>query len=692
MRYLILLLIFLPFTLISQSKYHKIDSIKSQLVENSTDSIKVENYRNLAYAYRFINVDTSIHYCQLSYGLAGKNNWPKQEIQALLGLGFIELYRGNILDCDSYFSEALKIGQEIKDTFLMARVVNAIGTRNWNGGRNDQAIKNYQDAYDFSIVSKDEKTKFYALNNLGLISLENERFDQALAYFEKAQLLPHSKNETSDKVLIILNIGVTNMGQKKYELALSRFQEAKALAEPAKLYVNLSLIYMNIGEVKKIQKRYEEAINSLDKSISIARKNELKDLIIKGSLVKSKTLIEIGEYAEAINYLKEGLAISQEIGAEAEIPECYELLASAFEGKADYKNAMLWQKKYSILADSLYKLGREKDISQLEISFQTREKDMENSLLKKEKEQQESLVYQRTRIAIVTSIVLLLLIVVAYLLYQGRRKTHLMNKVLEEKVMERTEKLEGLNKQLVRSNEELKRFAFIASHDLKEPLRNVGGFLSLIRRKIKKQNDKDLNEYIEFVEQNNLQMVDLVDNILRFSKIDTLKKTRLEVVDLRKEAEVACILLSQIIKDNNAEITIKDLPNIYFNASVFKIIFKNLIENGIKYNKSKPVKVNIFSRKEGDRLLIYIKDNGIGIAPEYHEKVFEMFTRLHNRSAYKGSGMGLAFCKKLIDNNNGFIKIESKEMEGSTFIIDIPAKIVNSDKEMVLETKINVSV
>ena len=133
-----------------------------------------------------------------------------------------------------------------------------------------------------------------------------------------------------------------------------------------------------------------------------------------------------------------------------------------------------------------------------------KQKDIENALLKKEKESQALMVQQRTRIVIAIGFVVLLLIIAALQLYLARRKTKLMNLELEEKVKARTEELEELNKELLQSNDELQRFAFIASHDLKEPLRNMGGFISLIRRRIQQQDYNSLEEFIGFVEKSNL--------------------------------------------------------------------------------------------------------------------------------------------------------------------------------------------
>ncbi len=205
----------------------------------------------------------------------------------------------------------------------------------------------------------------------------------------------------------------------------------------------------------------------------------------------------------------------------------------------------------------------------------------------------------------------------------------------------------------------------------------MGGFVSLIKRRLLQRKDTELIEYIEFAQKSNNQMVTLVNSILEYSKLDTKKSAEKEIVELQTVVDDICSMIAQSINEKQAKINYNNLPNILFNKSTISIIIKNLIENGIKYNESDVPQIDITYKADQESFTLYIKDNGIGISKEFHSKIFEMFTRLHNRDAYSGSGMGLAFCKKLVDSHNGSIKIESTEGEGSMFIVNLPTTIVN---------------
>jgi PAS domain S-box-containing protein len=225
--------------------------------------------------------------------------------------------------------------------------------------------------------------------------------------------------------------------------------------------------------------------------------------------------------------------------------------------------------------------------------------------------------------------------------------------------------------QLEQSNKELERFAYIASHDMKAPLRNIISFLGLIERKLKKHEDNDIHEFIHFASSNARYMHNLVQDILAFSQISKINK-KLEPVDLNEIIFDLQKELSTYILERNATINFEKLPVINASRAHIYQLFQNIIENGIKYNESPVPMVNITVTKENKRLKIAFEDNGIGISAAFHEQIFEMFKRLHNNTIYQGTGIGLAICKKIMEIHQGDIQVLSNENEGSTFILDFP--------------------
>ena len=234
--------------------------------------------------------------------------------------------------------------------------------------------------------------------------------------------------------------------------------------------------------------------------------------------------------------------------------------------------------------------------------------------------------------------------------------------------VEAESKLKLSNQKLTESNEELERFAFIASHDLKTPLRNISGFLSLIKRRIKDQDDSKLDEYIQIAINSSNQMYHLIQDVLEYSKVskdDT--QINSELVNLNDIIGNIKQSLSPMLEKKKAVIYSDKLPSIKGDKIRFFQLFLNMIENGLKYNNSIRPTVYVGYRKINHGHQFQIKDNGIGIEKEYFDKVFEMFKRLHTSNQYEGSGIGLAICKKIVSQYSGSIQLTSSKDQGSCF-------------------------
>jgi signal transduction histidine kinase len=244
----------------------------------------------------------------------------------------------------------------------------------------------------------------------------------------------------------------------------------------------------------------------------------------------------------------------------------------------------------------------------------------------------------------------------------------------EDALIELLHTNEQSNIQLKSVNGELERFAHSASHDLKSPLRTIVSFLNIIERKINKKEYNDLDEYIQFAKKGGEQMNSLVNDILQFSTVGADQKIPTEEVDLNEVFSTVDHQLMSVIEEKNAILTSEKLPTLDVNKMLITILFQNLIENGLKYNKSEQPKVEIKYQIVDNRHQISFIDNGIGISKEYHEKIFDLFYRLHSVESYQGTGMGLAICKKIVTQMNGEMHIQSEIGVGSTFILSFENK------------------
>ena len=228
-----------------------------------------------------------------------------------------------------------------------------------------------------------------------------------------------------------------------------------------------------------------------------------------------------------------------------------------------------------------------------------------------------------------------------------------------------------MTEQLIYSNKELSQFAYIASHDLQEPLRMVSSFLSRLEQQYNDQLDDKAKQYIHFATDGAKRMRTMILDLLEYSSVGNIQY-EMEEIDMNEFLNEIVLLNVAYIQEKNAQIIWSDLPVIRASRTPLQQVIQNLINNGIKYQKEGSTPMIKISYKETDKYWEFtIADNGIGIEPQFHDKIFEVFQRLHTKNQYSGTGIGLAICKKIIDNHKGKIWIESALGEGSTFYFTI---------------------
>lgn len=234
-------------------------------------------------------------------------------------------------------------------------------------------------------------------------------------------------------------------------------------------------------------------------------------------------------------------------------------------------------------------------------------------------------------------------------------------------------KTEKLLKELERSNRELDQFAYVTSHDLKEPLRMISEFTMLLEKRYKGKLDSDADEFIGFIVGGANRMQQLLDSLLKYSRISTNTK-KFELVDMNEVLNESLNNLKIAVEESNAVIKSESLPNVYADRSQMIQLFQNLIANGIKFhNKETPI-INVSYRRVGEKYYFAFKDNGIGIDPKNQARIFKVFQRLHTVEEYDGTGIGLSITKKILEHHNGSVWVKSKLNQGSTFYFSIPIK------------------
>lgn len=446
---------------------------------------------------------------------------------------------------------------------------------------------------------------------------------------------------------------------KSYQLPLALAQAQEDLAQS----------YLKLGNYQHAKQYYQEVVH-----IYTAEQQVFK--LAQSNLFLGQIANLEKDYTAAGNYLNTALP--------------------TFESQNDAEWLALWKLQMAIRYQGLEQFKKAENHYQTAIQFFETKPKKYNEVLLTAHQKHYQLQLQHSKVQHLEQSVskawqtlmlsgILLMIIMGLLYYRVLRLKKHYKSELKAQVSEHTKALQQANEALEEANAELKRFAYISSHDLKEPLRNIASFTTLIKRRLAHHLDHDTKEYFQFVSQNTRQIADLVTDIFEYSNLDE-KDVFFSYVDLNEVIKNAVNPLQNLLEEKRGEVIYDGLPMLYSNAGYLQLVFKNIIENGLKYNKSEYPVVHISCKETADYFHFDISDNGIGINKEYHQYIFEMFRRLNNRKE-EGSGLGLAICKKILRRLNGKISLSSTPKQGTVFHIVLPKNIHQSDLPSTKEEK-----
>ncbi|MBT8221422.1 MAG: tetratricopeptide repeat protein [Bacteroidia bacterium] len=512
------------------------------------------------------------------------------------------------------------------------------------------ALDIFEEALDIAQRLKDEISISRILNNIGLIYKAQEKYSEALETYYKSLKYSESKQNP----YIYSNIGSILYIQKDLNKALQYFTNALYLAEKHNDVQILCVCCINIGDFHKEKGNYPKAIEFLERGLTICEE-KAEFILHRGIFLQSigKTFFLMKSYEEALDYILRAREIFKTHGFYLNQVQCLNELADVYIEKDDYNEAIQIlttssqicdeQGYYAEKIDALHKLTEcyeETSNSQKSIATLKELVAAQNQHFTKEGKQ--------------------------------KFKDLLQNKENEIDVLIRkNQQIERQNTLLEESNKELKQYAYIIAHDLKEPLRNINSFTNLLAKFNRDQFTDDSKEFMKIVEQNASVMSQKLDDLLGYVALK-MDPEKLELVDVEVLVYKVLNVLQRELNDNKMMLQIDKLPNLYITPSHLRLLFYHLIKNAIEYiDETKDFhSININCTDKSDHLEFCIEDNGIGISKAYHKKIFMIFKQLSKNYA-RGTGIGLAICEKIVRLYQGKIWVESKEKEGTKVFFTI---------------------
>lgn len=619
--------------------------------------------------YRKGNYEEAYAYFGQALTLATQIDDPNKQISIMINLGQICYYLSDHKQSLEHFHHVLELGKDNLSESKMAHIYSSLSDTYL-------ALGDYNRAYEFQLKAleiretiQDQEGIAKSGYGFGSIFFEQKHYEQALQkYLQSLQTWKELNNQ--QWILTTLTaIGTTYGSMGKWEQALTYDMEALKLAETLQDETNMAYILHSIGSNYADMGNYDSAEENLRKALQITQNTG--NLQFEANVLESlgNVLVKSGKPELAIDPLTQAFQIASGVDAKSDVANICRSLAQAHHITGNENKAYYYLMQHTALKDSLLTGEMIDRMNNLQNSYEIQKREKEVALLTSQNKVKQLSLYG----AAAGGLMLIFLL----WMVRGRYKAEKNAKALLE---EKNREIEVQNQKLAESNADLEQFAYVASHDLKEPLRMITGYASLIKKRYSKVFDESGNEFMHFIADAALRMDRLLDGLLDYSRVNR-KNLGAKWVNLNDVVKVVNNNLQMRIKQSNARLYIGNLPTIKANYTQMVQLFQNLVGNALKFSQNSLPEVIVDCHIENEECVFMVKDNGIGIADENKDRIFQVFQRLHTQTEYEGSGVGLSITRKIVERYGGKIWVESEVGKGSTFFFTLPKAMGNTPAE-----------
>ncbi len=515
----------------------------------------------------------------------------------------------------------------------------------------------------------DKEKEFLGLNAIAVYYGARQDFKMAMFYFRKALDKSKEIHFRSGAANCLINIATIYASLFNYDDALDRYMMILDEYDDV-LSDNTNLIILNnIGNIYYTVGKLDSAFKYFKHSMSVASSINYKKMIAHTMAQMSRTLVANKDYEQALEYAVKSEEMLKDMDYVEGKQINYITLGSIYHNLEDYGTALKYAGKGVVsakqLGDNLTEMRGYKLMSNVFKDMKKFEKALEYQLIYTQAQEQYAM-DQRNRQIIDLEI--------RYDMEQKEKEIEILTQ-FQDKLIQQSEQIADQNEKLVQANSDLKQFAYVVSHDLKEPLRMIGSYSQLIGRRYKNAFDEEGTEFLGYITDGVSRMNILLNDLLKYATIGNNESLNSDSVDLNEIMDTTLLNLSIAMEEVGAKITSDKLPYVKSSQSLLSQLFQNLLSNAIKFRKpgmAPEIHVGYERGKQEHR--ISFADNGIGIPADAQERIFVIFQRLHKRNSYEGTGIGLAICMRIVQKLGGSISVESEYGEGATFTIGLPIK------------------
>ncbi len=649
---------------------------------------------NKAASYAIQDLPLAIAYTEHALEAAKKSGNYKAVYTVHRETGFFYEDNNQLANALSSYQKALASAQSGSDKPLMLTIYTDLAITHRKLGNYKEAKNIHLNSLKLAEIEKDLKMIEYNYHGLGYLYEIIGDYDKALQYYFKSLKYAENRGSAKGVVTTYQNISLTYIKLGQIELGLEAIGKAYQLCLEQNDTMQIAHVLSDYSEVLCELKEFDHALKKIHAALKVYKNLSWKPYIARSLVKIADIYTKKKENKVAHGYFLEALKLEQFISHEdlallynklgqlqlqlgnAEKAEQAFLSSLQLAESHDYKkliqsnNTQLYQiykqqakhqkalehlSTATTVKDYLINEDKSKRIAEMQFRFDVEKSEREIQLLK----------LQQNRLLLAGSslIFAFVLIFLAYIIkLRGKNNRTLLHK---------NEEIQAQNVKLKESNEVLNQFAYVAAHDLKEPLRNIGSFINLIQKKYGRQFNQEANEYMGFVTDSVKKLNNLLTDLLEYSRISG-QEAKKEVSNLNEVLERVLRQMRESIRQKNVLIHYPEqLPSIQIDKNHLAHLLRHLISNAIKFTDQQP-QITINAKRVKDKVLISIRDNGIGIDKAFGSKIFNLFHQLDKQHHYDSTGMGLSICKNIVEKYDGNIWFESSNGNGTTFFISMP--------------------